>query len=162
MKTAVASTDPGYLPGPAPDPMLLAALASDIAPLRPSRPDVFEAAAVAARAGQPVDWAHLGTSVGTVPELLLELAGIKAAIRTWYDKQPDEVLRESSAYSARLTEIWTELRLLETRGLREYTQMRTMQVQPVLDEIDRQHKLSVSRIAMMRQDIDMATRGGGA
>lgn len=162
MKSTVAPTDPGYLPGPDPDPLLLQALANGIAPLRDSRPDIFAQAAVAARSGQPYDWAHLGTSVGTVPDLLLELAGIKAAIRTWFDKQPDEVLREAAAYSARLTEVWTELRLLETRGLREYTQMRTMQVQPVLDEIDRQFKLNQSRIAIMRQDLDMATRGGGA
>lgn len=162
MKATVDTIDPGYLPGPDPDPALLAALASDVAPLRDSRPDVFAQAAAASRAGQAYDWAHLGTSVGTVPELLLELAGIKAAIRTWYDKQPDEVLREASAYSSRLTEVWTELRLLETRGMREYTQMRTMQVQPVLDEIDRQFKINQSRIAMLRQDLDMATRGGGA
>jgi len=157
----MSSTQPGYLPGAEPDPALLAALADDIAPLRPSRVDIFTEAAEYARQGIPVDWAFLGTSVGTVPALLLELAGIKAAIRTWYDKAPDEVVREASAYSARLTEVWSELRLLEQRGLREYTQMRTMQVTPVLEEIDRQFKFAQSRIAMMRQDIDM-TKGAGA
>lgn len=162
MKAQVETVVPGTLPGGDPDPTLLAALVHEMAPLRASRPDIFQHAATAAAAGQPVDWAFLGTSVGTVPELLLELAGIKAAIRTWYDKQPDEVLREAAAYSARLTEIWTELRILESRGLRDYTQMRTMQVTPVIEEIDRQFKINQSRIAMLRQDIDLMSRGGGA
>lgn len=161
MKASVSSTDPGYLPGNDPDPALLAALANDMAPMRASRPDKFEEAVTYAAAGLQVDWAFIGTSVGTVPELLLELAGIKAAIRTWYDKQPDEVVREASGYSARLTEIWTELRLLEQRGLREYTQMRTMQVTPVIEEIDRQYKFAQSRIAMLRQDIDLSKGAGG-
>ena len=111
------------------DPMLLAMLATEMAPLR--------------------------TDVDSRTGVLLELAGIKAAIRTWYDKQPDQVLREASAYSARLTEMWTELRLLEAHD-RQWTQLRTMQVQPVLDEIDRQYRFNQSRIAMMRQDIDLA------
>lgn len=157
MKASVKSTDPGYVPGPAPDPALLAALANDMAPIRPSRIDVFEAA----RLHQTLDFKRLGTSVGTVAELLLELAGIKAAIKTWYDKQPDEVIREASAYSARLTEVWTELRLLEVSGDRAYTQMRTMQVTPVIEEIDRQFKFAQSRITMQRLDVEMLTRGGG-
>lgn len=157
MKAVAQSTDPGYVPGPAPDPALLAALADDMAPLRDSRPEVFEAA----RLHNTTDFKRLGTSVGTVPELLLELAGVKAAIRTWFDKQPDEAVREASAYSARLTEIWTELRLLEVSGDRSYTQMRTMQVGPVIEEIDRQFKYMQSRITMQRIDVEMLTRGGG-
>lgn len=98
------------------------------------------------------------TSVGSHAELLLEMAGVKAAIRTWYDKQPDEVIREASAYSARLTEIWTELRILESYD-RQYTQLRTMQVTPVLDEIDRQYRFAQSRIAMSRQDLDLNRTG---
>lgn len=115
------------------DPSLLAALANDLAPLN--------------------DGAPSGRA-----QVLLELAGIKAAIRTWYDKQPDQVIREASAYSARLTELWTELRLLESHD-RQWTQLRTMQVQPVLDEIDRQFKFQTSRVAIMRQDLDLQIKG---
>lgn len=161
MRATVTSTDPGYLPGGEPDPDLLLALADDMAPLRPSDTQVYATAVSASQAGLAFNWIQLGTSVGTPAELLLELAGIKAAIRTWFDKQPDEVLREAAAYSARLTELWTELRLLETAGNRQYTQMRTMQVTPVQEEIDRQYKFAQSRIAMMRQDIDL-TKGAGA
>jgi hypothetical protein len=149
MKATLAGNDEvGYLPASSPDPALLAALAYSMAPLRPSRPDAF-------RTGE---LRPMPTSVGTHAELLLELAGIKCAIRTWHDKQPDEVMREASAYSARLTEIWTELRILESYD-RQYTQMRTLQVSPVIDEIDRQYKFASSRIAMSRQDLDLNRTG---
>jgi hypothetical protein len=149
MKAVVEGNDEvGYLPTTPPDPALLAALAHSMAPLRPSQPQAFHNAGPA----------PLPTSVGDRASVLLELAGIKAAIRTWYDKQPDEVVREASAYSARLTEVWTELRLLEQYD-RQYTQLRTMQVDPVLTEVDRQYKFAQSRIAMARQDLDLI-RGG--
>jgi hypothetical protein len=129
--TVIGNDEVGYLDDGAPiDPALLQALANDMAFLLPS--------------GQ------LTTRVA----VLTEMAGIKAAIRTWYDKQPDQVLREASAYSARCTELWTELRLLESQD-REWTQLRTMQVQPVLDEIDRQYKFQTSRIAIARQDLEL-------
>ncbi len=127
--TMKGTEETGFVPETPIDPALLQALATDMAPLR--------------------------TDVDSRTGVLLELAGIKAAIRTWFDKQPDQVLREASAYSARLTEMWTELRLLEAHD-RQWTQLRTMQVQPVLDEIDRQYRFNQSRIAMMRQDIDLA------
>jgi hypothetical protein len=50
--------------------------------------------------------------------------------------------------------MWTELRLLESQS-REWSQLRTMQVQPVLDEVDRQYKFATSRIALARQEIDL-------
>lgn len=130
-KTSVqGSKSGGYLAPVAPiDPDLLREIAQDMAPLY----------------GGPI------TSKAAV---LQELSGIKAAVRTWYDKQPDQVIREASAYSARLTELWTDLRILEATD-RQYTQLRTMQVQPVLDEIERQYRYASSRIAMARQDLDM-------
>lgn len=126
--TMTGTEEQGYLDTTPVDPALLAALTTSMAPLR--------------------------TGVGSRVDILMELAGIKAAIRTWFDRQPDQVIREASAYSARLTEMWTGLQLVETHD-REYTRLRTQQVQPVLDEIDRQYKFSTSRIALMRQDLDM-------
>jgi len=131
VKAIVQGTEESGFLGTEPiDPTLLAALADDVAPMGVGAP--------VSRAG-----------------VLLELAGIKASIRTWYDKQPDQVIREASAYSARLTEMWTDLRLLEAHD-RAWTQLRTMQVQPVLDEIDRQYKFQTTRVAIARQDIDMS------
>jgi len=149
MKTVVQGNEEvGFIPTRAPDPALLAALAHSMAPLRPSRVEAF-------RTGE---LRPMPTSVGSHAEVLLELAGIKAAIRTWYEKQPDEVIREASAYSARLTELWTELRILESYD-RQFVQLRTMQVTPVLEEVDRQYKFATSRIAMSRQDLDLNRTG---
>jgi hypothetical protein len=149
MKALVEGNDEvGYISTRAPDPALLAALAHSMAPLRPSRPEAFASG----------ELRPMPTSVGSHAEVLLELAGIKAAIRTWHEKQPDEVIREASAYSARLVEIWTELRILESYD-RQYTQLRTLQVTPVLEEIDRQYRFASSRIAMSRQDLDLNRTG---
>ena len=151
MKARVeGSEDTGYIPQGPMDQALLAVLGDEMAPMRPSRPEAFQYM-VHMGVNQPL---HSSLSVGSRGELLLELAGIKTAIRTWHSKQPDEVLREASAYSARLTELWTELRLVEAYD-RTYQQMRTMQVQPVLDEIGRQMEMTKSKIAMLRQDLDM-------
>ena len=132
--TMTGTPEQGFIDESTPvDPALLQALATSIAPMSVGDPD--DRAAV-----------------------LLELAGIKAAMRTWHAKQPDQILYEASAYSARLTELWTGLKLIEGHD-RQWTQIRTQQVQPVIDEIDRQHGFAKSRIAMMRQDIDLMTRG---
>jgi hypothetical protein len=148
--TVEGSAEVGYLPTAAPDPLILAAVVGGMAPMRPSQPEAF-----ARTATNPNP---MPTSVGTRDQALLELAFIKAAVRIWFEKQPDEVIREASAYSARLTEMWTELRLLEQYD-RQWTQLRTMQVQPLLDEVDRQYKFAQSRIAMARQDIDLLKGG---
>jgi hypothetical protein len=149
MKTVVQGDEEhGFIPTRAPDPALLAALAHSMAPLRPSQVGAFATG----------ELRPMPTSVGSHAEILLELAGVKAAIRTWHNKQPDEVIREASAYSARLTEVWTELRILEQYD-RQFTQLRTMQVMPVIEEIDRQFRMQTSRIAMSRQDLDLNRTG---
>ena len=154
MKTTVQGAEQaGAVEDTMTDEPLFQALVNDFAPMRPSRPEAFEAMAQGYRIDQ------VATSVGTPAGLLLELAGIKTAIRTFYLKEPDQVIRESSAYSARLTEVWTELRLLEPMNP-QWAQMRTMQVTPLLEELDRQYKYATSRIAMQRQDIDMLKYGG--
>lgn len=129
MPVAVAegSEETGYVEPRSVDPELLAALAGGMAPIR--------------------------SGLGTRVEILLELSAIKAAICGWHRKEVGQVLVEASAYSARCTELWTELRLAESD--RQYSQLRTMQVDPVLKEIDRQYKFATSRIALMRQDIDL-------
>lgn len=121
------SDEVGFVEPRSVDPELLAALAGGMAPI--------------------------SSGLGTRVEILLELTGIKAAICGWHRKEVGQVLQEASAYSARCTELWTALRLAESD--RQYSQLRTMQVDPVLKEIDRQYKFATSRIALMRQDIDL-------
>ncbi|GAB3863384.1 hypothetical protein GCM10028801_30880 [Nocardioides maradonensis] len=96
---------------------------------------------------------HLGPRA----EIEKELDLIAAAIRTFYAKPADMVMRECSAYTARLTELCVLLHRVE--GLdRQYTRVRTQQVERFLAECERQWK-SASRLIEV-QKLDAATLRG--
>lgn len=93
---------------------------------------------------------HLGPKAEVEKELDL----IIAAIRSFYAKPADMVLRECSAYTARLTELCVLLHRVE--GLdRTYTRVRTQQVERFLMELDRQWKTASRLIEVQRQDIEV-------
>lgn len=98
---------------------------------------------------------HLGDRV----EIEKELDLIAAVIRTFHRKPADLVMRECSAYSARLTEMAVLLHRNESVS-RQYTRVRTQQVERFLAEIDRQWKTASRLIEVSRQDI--ALIGGQA
>lgn len=74
-------------------------------------------------------------------------------IRGFWDMEPDQVFKMSRAISARCTEMGIHLHRLE--GKREWKQVRTMQVERILLEIDRQFKLASREVEMRRQDLEM-------
>lgn len=74
-------------------------------------------------------------------------------IRTFWQMEPDQVLRASGAISARCTELSVHLHRLE--GKREWKQIRTMQVDRILAEVDRQFRINSRLIEVRRQDIAM-------
>jgi hypothetical protein len=76
---------------------------------------------------------------GSREEIEAELDLIAAAIRTFHRKQPDQVMRECAGYSARLTEMAVLLHRVEGSN-RQYTRIRTQQVERFLAELDRQFK----------------------
>ena len=98
---------------------------------------------------------HLGDRV----EIEKELDLIAAVIRTFHRKPADLVMRECSAYSARLTEMAVLLHRRESES-RQYTRVRTQQVERFLTELDRQWKTASRLIEVSRQDI--ALIGGQA
>lgn len=95
--------------------------------------------------------------LGDRPEIEKELDLIAAAIRTFRRKMPDRVMRECAGYSARLTEMAVLLHRVEGSN-RQYTRIRTQQVERFLAEIDRQFKIASRLIEVNRQDIEL-TRG---
>ena len=96
--------------------------------------------------------AQLRTGLGTREEIQAELDGIAAAMRGFYAKAPDQVLRECSAYSARLAELYVLLHRVE--GLdRQYTRLRTQQVEIYRDEMREQWKTASRLIEVQRQDL---------
>lgn len=75
-------------------------------------------------------------------------------LRSFWRREPDERMRLINAMSARCTELAVHLHRLE--GFREWRQLRTMQVDKVLQELDRQFKAASREVELRRQDLDMS------
>ena len=82
-----------------------------------------------------------------------ELDMMMRTIRGFWEMEPDQVMRMVSALSARVTEIGVHLHRLE--GKREWRQVRTMQAERILSELDRQFKLHSRLLESRRQDMEM-------
>jgi len=93
--------------------------------------------------------------LGTREDIQEELDGIARAIRQFHIKQPDQVMRECSAYGARLTELAVLLYRVEGKD-RQYTRIRTMQVARFIEEIDRQFKTASRLVEIQRQDLELS------
>lgn len=99
--------------------------------------------------------APLRYGLGTREEIQQELDGIAAAVRTFPMKQPDQVMREAAAYMARLTELCVLLHRVESTD-RQYTRVRTQQVERWQKELEFQFKVASRLVEVMRQDLDLA------
>jgi len=96
--------------------------------------------------------APLGRGLGTRADIEAELDGIAMAMRTFPLKQPDQIMREVAAYCARLTEMTVLLHRVEAVD-RQYTRVRTQQVEKFITELDRQFKIASRIVEVMRQDL---------
>lgn len=74
-------------------------------------------------------------------------------VRTFWELEPDQVMRTIAAISARCTELSVHLHRLE--GRREWKQVRTMQIDRLLAELDRQFKIASRMLEVRRQDLEM-------
>jgi hypothetical protein len=92
--------------------------------------------------------------LGTRVEIQAELDNIAQAIRMFHLKQPDQVMREVAAYTARCTELCVLLHRVESTD-RQYTRIRTQQVERFLSELQHQFKVASRLVEVMRQDIDV-------
>ena len=72
-------------------------------------------------------------------------------VRTFWEMEPDQVMRMSSAITARCTELLVQLHRAE--GGREWSRVRTMQVTPLLAEMDRQWKTASRLLEVRKQDM---------
>lgn len=93
--------------------------------------------------------------LGTRNDVQDELDRMARAIRAFYVKPPDMVMRECSAYGARLTELQVLLHRVESVD-RQYTRVRTQQVERFLNEIERQYRIASRLVEVQRQDIHLA------
>ena len=92
--------------------------------------------------------------LGTRNEIEKELDVIAASIRAFSQQMPDQVMRSCAAFSARLTELCVLLHRVESTD-RQYTRIRTQQVERFLVEIDRQFKIASRLVEVQRQDLDL-------
>lgn len=83
-----------------------------------------------------------------------ELDQILTEIGKFWSMEPDQVMRLVAAFSARCTELWVHLHRVEGRD-RTYKQIRTMQVAPILEELDRQFRLASRQLEVRRQDLEL-------
>lgn len=102
----------------------------------------------------PLDALGPAGHIGDRAEIELELDLIAAAIRTFSKQQPDQVLRQCAGFSARLTEMAVLLHRVEGFD-RQYTRIRTQQVERFLTELDRQFKTASRLVEVMRQDLEL-------
>lgn len=96
--------------------------------------------------------ARLRFGLGSRDEVQNELDDIAAAMRGFFMKAPDRIMRECSAYSARLAELYVLLHRAESTD-RQYTRLRTQQVQIYMDEMREQWKTASRLIEIQRMDL---------
>jgi hypothetical protein len=92
-------------------------------------------------------------TLGSRPQIEGELDGILVTIRDFWTQEPDQVMGHIAAITARLTELEVLLHRVEDRD-RQFKQIRTMQVQKILDELDRQFKIASRLVEVRRQDME--------
>lgn len=98
--------------------------------------------------------ATLRGGLGTREDVLSECKDVAAAMRAFHLKSPDQVMSECSAYSARMTELAICLFEVEATDSR-YTRLRTMVVQRIQEELDRQTKIASRLIEQNKLDWEM-------
>lgn len=91
-------------------------------------------------------------ALGSREQIEGEIDGILLLIRDFYTMEPDQVMAHCASVTARLTELEVLLHRVETRD-RTYKQIRTMQVQKVISEVERQFKIASRLIEVRRQDL---------
>lgn len=77
-----------------------------------------------------------------------EIDVMLTALRSCWEMEPDQALRAISAMSSRCTEL--SIHLHRAEGKREWTRIRTMQIERLLAELDRQSRIA-SRLLSVRQ-----------
>lgn len=97
-------------------------------------------------------------ALGSRADIEWELDDALVLIREFCELEPDEVMTRSAALSARMTQLEVHLHRVEKRD-KEYSQIRTMQVGKILNELDRQFKIASRLIEIRRQDVEQL-RGG--
>jgi hypothetical protein len=102
---------------------------------------------------EPAALAAAGT-LGSREQVEGELDAILVTIRDFWSMEPDQVMGHCAAIGARLTELEVLLHRVEARD-RQFKQIRTMQVQKISVEVDRQFRIASRLVEVRRQDVEI-------
>jgi hypothetical protein len=92
--------------------------------------------------------------LGSKEDIEAELDAMVLVLTTLHQREPDEAMRFCAGFAARCTELTLRLHRVEHR-YREYRQVRTQQVQKVLDACEFQFRAASRQLEPRRQDLAM-------
>lgn len=116
---------------------------------------ITDLAAAAEFLTNPLENLNPAGFLGSREQIEAELDLIAASIRTFHRIQPDQVMIYCAGYTARLTELQVLLHRVESTN-RQYTRVRTQQVERYIGELERQWKTASRLVEVMRQDLEMS------
>lgn len=93
-------------------------------------------------------------ALGSREAVEAEIDHMLSEVRGFWCLEPDEAMRVCAGFSARCTELYVHLHRVEGRQ-REWRQIRTQQIVPLLDELERQFKIASRSVELRRQDLEV-------
>lgn len=103
-----------------------------------------------ARSFTPLDTSIYNDVVGgSIDSVRTEIDDAFADMKTCHNLNPDEAMRIASGHSARLSELRVRIQRVEDY-LREWKNVRTREVEPALEELERQYTIA-SRLHSVRE-----------
>lgn len=88
----------------------------------------------------------IGGSIDTVRK---EIDDAFADMKTFYQLEPDQIMRMAGGHSARLSEIRVRIQRIED-WQREWRNVRTREIEPAIEELERQYTIA-SRLHSVRE-----------
>lgn len=101
----------------------------------------------------PIDLAPSG-QLPSREAVITELRDIHRAMRVWYAREPDQVMREASGYSSRLAELRLDVGLAAAVD-RQYARLNT-HINYAHAEVEKQARWASRLIEVRRQDMDLS------
>ena len=117
-----------------------------------------QAAGRAIQPASPLDTSRFDETIGgSIDTVRQEIDDAYADMRTFHNLEPDECMRMCSGHSARLSEIRVKIQRIEDYK-REWKNVRTREVEPTLEELEKQYTIA-SRLHSVRE-LDFKMEGG--
>lgn len=96
--------------------------------------------------------------IGSIESVRREIDDAFEDMKTFHNREPDEVMRMCGGHSARLSEIRVQIQRVEVY-LRQWKPIRTAEIEPCLEELKNQFSIA-SRLQSVRE-LDWKMASGG-